>query len=360
MIKHIFELQKILSKFFKGNKSRIICLSYAIIALFITRTVNLSELSQAFHNGKKPETNYKRLQRFFRQFRFSFVELGCFVMHLFPMPEGGYVLIMDRTEWRFGKQCINILVLSIQYQNIAVPIIWHVLDKKGSTNYQERIKIIQEFIDLFGEKSIACLLGDREFIGKEWISWLMQKKIHFTIRTKDNLRTKDRRDNSPKIKKLFNFLKRNEGHVLKQSRTLFGYQLYFAAWRNAEGELIVVITNHEPHNALALYQKRWGIETLFGFLKEKGFNFESTHITNPERISTMLSVLAIAFCWAYKVGEWCAKRNPIKVKKHGRKAKSIFRTGLDKIRHLLITSFNKIRTLLKIMQTPPIISYEAI
>jgi len=45
-------------------------------------------------------------------------------------------------------------------------------------------------------------------------------------------------------------------------------------------------------------------------------------------------LLAIAFCWAHIVGEWLADLKPIKIKKHGRLAKSIFRLGFDKLRRV--------------------------
>ena len=38
---------------------------------------------------------------------------------------------------------------------------------------------------------------------------------------------------------------------------------------------------------ILLYGKRWQIETLFGCLKSKGFGFEETHITKPERIEKL-------------------------------------------------------------------------
>ena len=46
--------------------------------------------------------------------------------------------------------------------------------------------------------------------------------------------------------------------------------------------------------------------------------------------------LAIAFCWAYKTGEWRNEQKEIKIKKHGRKAISYFRYGLDTLRDLVL------------------------
>ena len=45
--------------------------------------------------------------------------------------------------------------------------------------------------------------------------------------------------------------------------------------------------------------------------------------------------MTIAFCWAYKTGEWRNEQKEIKIKKHGRKAISYFRYGLDVLRDQL-------------------------
>ena len=76
---------------------------------------------------------------------------------------------------------------------------------------------------------------------------------------------------------------------------------------------------------------------MFACLKGRGFRFESTRVTNQERIETMVAVLAIAFAWAHKVSDWRdAEQKPITVKKHGRLTVSFFRYGLDWIRQTLV------------------------
>jgi len=71
-------------------------------------------------------------------------------------------------------------------------------------------------------------------------------------------------------------------------------------------------------------------------LKTRGFNLEDTHMTNHERVSKLVAVLAIAFCWAHKVGDWLHEATPIRLKSHQRRAKSIFRYGFDQIRRHLV------------------------
>ena len=84
------------------------------------------------------------------------------------------------------------------------------------------------------------------------------------------------------------------------------------------------------------YAQRWGIETLFGIFKSRGFNLEDTHLVDSERLSRLFALLTIALCWACRTGKWLHEQKPIKIKKHGRKAKSVFRYGFDYLRHIFL------------------------
>lgn len=77
------------------------------------------------------------------------------------------------------------------------------------------------------------------------------------------------------------------------------------------------------------------METLFGALKSRGFNLEDTRLQDPERVSRLLGLLAIAFTWAFVVGEWQAVVKDLKLKKHGYPPKSIFRLGLNMLCRLV-------------------------
>ena len=103
-----------------------------------------------------------------------------------------------------------------------------------------------------------------------------------------------------------------------------------------DGDLVIIVTQSEPETAMCDYKERWQIETLFGCLKTRGFNFEATHMTNPERIDRLMGYLAIAFAWAHIVGEWLNEQRPIRIKKHGRPAQSIFAYGLGHLRFCLL------------------------
>ncbi len=109
-MKSISGLKKILSENLTWNKARIDCFARMLLSLFSVRTVNLSELAVSFPSKTKQSSRYKRLQRFFRGFQMDYVEIAKWIFRLFKGGQKIYV-VMDRTNWFWGKAKINILTL---------------------------------------------------------------------------------------------------------------------------------------------------------------------------------------------------------------------------------------------------------
>ena len=281
------------------------------------------------------ESNYKRLQRFFGGFELNDATLARFVMSLMEIPQP-WVLSIDRTNWEFGDCAHNVLMLGVVHNGVAFPLLWRMLDKKGNSNSAERADLLEEFFEVFPTAEVDYLTADREFLGKEWLEYLFeQAAVEFRIRIRESDKLNDGKQ-SLKARVVFSHLQPGQQQVLRRRRQLWGRWVYVAALRLEDGKLLIVVTHHRPHQAIADYAKRWGIETLFGCLKTRGFCLESTHLKDPERLSRLIALLTIALCWAFRVGEWLAQQNPIVLKKHGRKAKSIFRYGFDHLRRMLL------------------------
>ena len=68
-------------------------------------------------------------------------------------------------------------MLGISYKNVALPLLFRMLDKRGNSNTGERIALVKDFIAWFGRKRIDCLLAYREFVGKDWLVFLNQENI---------------------------------------------------------------------------------------------------------------------------------------------------------------------------------------
>jgi len=168
------------------HKARVHVIVALIMAIIQERSVNLKRLASYLNSKLEDKANYRRVTRFFQKFEFDRRMFTKLLASFLPKNEK-WTLIMDRTNWKFGKTHINILVLAVKYKGIAVPILWYLLDKKrGNSSYRDRIRIVRQFINLFGVEKIEVLLADREFIGKEWFAWLQRREIPFVIRVRNN------------------------------------------------------------------------------------------------------------------------------------------------------------------------------
>lgn len=301
------------------------------------------EIASVFASKANFNSRYKRLQRFFKLLPLNKLEIASFIFSLFFADDKKVYLILDRTNWYYGKNKLNVLVLSVAYEGLAIPICWSWLNKGGNSKSGERIELIKMFTDTFGKDCIAGLLGDREFIGKNWVSWLVKENIPFYFRIKNGNKVSICNGKSFKVEKIFANLKQKENKAYINYINIYEQNnLLVSAGRSERGELLIVVTNADVKNAVAIYLRRWEIENLFKALKSGGFNFEDTHITKIERIDNLMAVVSIAFCWAHKIGEWRADIAPIRLKiysnKHRYQETTYFRYGLNWVRELL-TSF---------------------
>ena len=320
---------------FDWHGARITFVSQFMIALIRVRTVNFSELATAFCGSAQSDSHYRRIQRFFKDFPLRRAHITATVVRWVPLGQQ-WMLCLDRTNWKFGTLNINILVLAVAYHGVAIPLMWVFPDKRGMSNSCERIGLLKHFLVAFGRERIDCLTADREFIGTEWIKFLKRQRIRFRIRIKRNTRVSNPSGTSDAAAyRFFQNGRVGEARLLPQPRRVWGMTVYVVGMRIANDDLIV-ITTAAPETALDDYARRWNIETLFGCLKSRGFNFEDTHLTNLDRISKLLGLLTLALCWCLLVGEWEHLRKPIAIKPHGRRAKSLFRSGLDRLRNIVL------------------------
>mgnify|MGYP000007624975 CR=1 FL=1 len=314
-IQAVKALKGVLREHLDWNGARLTFLAQFLLALFKVKTVNLAQLATALSGRAKVDSNYKRLQRFFRGFAVDQAVIARLVTRLLPIRDEKWYLTIDRTNWKVGRLNINILLLGIAYKGIAFPLLWTLLRKAGNSNTAERIELMERFLALFPAEKVAALLADREFVGQEWFDYLTGRRIRFRIRVKDNTRIANLNGIPLNAWRYFGDLAVLEYRILPRPRRVWGCSLSVVGMRLEGNEFLIVLTSDSPECALADYARRWEIETLFGCLKTRGFRFEDTHLTDPDRISKMVALLAIAFVWANQTGEWLHQQRPIPLKK---------------------------------------------
>ena len=327
------------------NKARVFVITGVIVSIITLGRVNLKKIATNINPEESKEVNYRRLSRFFQQFQFDKTIMAKLMSSF--LPKKRWVLSMDRTNWKFGKVHINILMLSVAYKGVAIPIVWYLLSKKskqGNSGYRDRIRVMKKFIDIFGVDKIEVLVADREFVGEIWFKWLKKREIPFCIRIMNNKHVKVGRG-SVRVDSLFRHLKIGEHTYYRTKKTIYNYKGLSLIAMKMKDEYLILATNMKQTKALSYYKKRWEIEMLFSAFKKRGFNLEETHLSANKKIDSLIAILSLAFVWSHTIGEWLNSKEPIKTLKHGRKEKSLFLYGLEHLAEIFLNYEHKAREL---------------
>jgi hypothetical protein len=261
--------------------------------------------------------------------------------------EAKHGLTMDRTNWKIGEANVNILVIGVVYEGLAFPILFQMMPKFGNSNWKERIAIMEKYDELFGFETIDYLVADREFIGQKWLEYLNLNSIKYHIRIRDNFHV-FKTKNGDKLRAGWFFSRLKLGEFAHHTKIVYinNVACYLSASviksKTGQPEFQFLISFNDPSKSKDCYKKRWQIETMFKALKTSGFNIEKTHLQDIERIEKLVSLVFIAFAWCYKVGIYVdLNEQKIKIKKHGFRAKSLFKHGLDYISNILLNPQNQ-------------------
>jgi hypothetical protein len=315
-----------------------------LVALLTAQTACLYRLASLLPSEAQIASRYQRIRRFFGYFAFEEADFLGVVLGL--AHKAGicppYVLAFDRTEWHLGKSVVNVFMLGIVVGKVAFPLTWMLLDKAGSSNTRERIALLEKAVVLLGKHKIAFVIGDREFASEGLLAWLCQEGISFRLRLRQDYLITNGHNEAVCGDWLFRRGRIGKVQALPDKRWCLGHALSVSGmrFRNERGEIEFLIVVSDVPAPLSDYGLRWGIENLFSGLKSRGFDLEATHLLQGERLSRLLCVLAIAFCWCVTVGiaELAEREQGGKVihkKGLGRLAKSALRCGVDTLRSLL-------------------------
>ena len=333
------DLNSILKAHFNDslNLARVKFISMFIIALTKLQTVNFSKLSKAFDSSADADSSLRRIQRFIAEFSLKPEHIAQLVFSLLPKREK-LTLTIDRTNWKFGKININIFMLGVVYEGVSFPLLFSMLDKRGNSNSQERIDLINRYINLFGKDTIDCIVADREFVGEKWIAFLNENSLRYYIRIRKNFKVFIPHKNMElKVFWLFNAYKVNEFVFYPKIVKINEQFCYLSGSKLVRNEFLILISFNKPEASKEYYKSRWQIEMTFKAMKSSGFDVEKTHLTKLERIEKLILLVMIAFVWCYKVGIYLHEKiKPIIIKKHGRKAITIFKYGLSHIANYLL------------------------
>jgi hypothetical protein len=324
----------IIKKKFKIDKRHSKTMNSLMSAMIKGRSSNLARLSEGIEEGIKILSVYRKLQRFMDAVKLEGEACAEVTMSVLGIQENEQViLVMDRTYWMRGKTHLNFLYLSVYYRGYGIPLFFKMLpDMKGHSSVADRKELVEKFIAKFGKHRIAYIVADREFDGKEWLTYLVTNQIDYVQRLKENIihMTSSRGE--------FRQASLLCAHVPASCQEALGVRKIYKTNSFSTNVTIVkspknitLLLAHSPgikDPALA-YGTRWAIESGFKAMKTGGFNIEGTGLTKPKRICNLYKLVAMLTAIVLKLGVMIDELLPIKIKTHGRKAVSYLRLAFS-------------------------------
>jgi len=334
------------------NLPEYLTLCLLINLLHNLKNVRLEEIARRLPYPIKLRSRIKKLQRFLSLKKWTieqvwFPIIKSWIANSWEENKSMY-LVIDRTQWGI----INILMVSIIYNHRAIPIYFELLNKKGSSNFQEQKQVLEPSLNLLKEYKIV-VLGDREFCSVDLGKWLSsEKKVYLSLRLKKS----EYVELEPEIWFQLNELNLSpgmsayyQGIKITKTKGFSGINLA-AKWKKnyrkkSSKEPWFLLTNFDDlSSAISAYSKRMGIEEMFRDFKKGGYNLESTKLEN-ERLKALIILITLAYSYSTFIGEKIKRKGiseyVVRPQEKGRSHKrhSDFSIGLNALNFLDGISF---------------------
>lgn len=196
----------------------------------------------------------QRLKRFV-QFTLPDRLVARFVL-AYLQDEQQLLLVLDRTNWKWGSADINILLLSVRWQTFSFPLVWTVLPHGGNSNMATRIALVERLLPLLQGRRLF-LTADREFVGSAWFVALRCMNLSPVIR----LRAARVVEGSP-VWVRFKKLQSGELRVWDKPVHVYDVSLRVLACQNASRETLFLAYQGHAEKALKRYALRWTAENM--------------------------------------------------------------------------------------------------
>jgi hypothetical protein len=323
----------------QGNQVRMLnTLAAMVSGIVLGKSCQLPSIARKTPDQAKAESRIKRYSRWIQNERVDYegYYLPFVSRLLFSLAQiRELVFIIDGSE--VGHQCIT-LMISLVYGKRALPITWLVVKGcKGHLPERLHLDLLSQLQTILPENCQAVFLGDGEFDGIELQAALQFLNLRYVCRTAKNTQLYE--DDWPFS---FSDLCLCPGDQISIPNVWFTRQGYgpvtvIAWWERGYLEPIFLVTNFElSDEACYCYQKRFQIETFFSDEKSRGFYLHKSHLSDPERLSTLMIAACLALLWMVYLGLEALHHDWVRlIHRSDRCDWSLFRLGLALLDHFL-------------------------
>ena len=317
------------------QKSHLDFMTLFILALMASKSVQYQAVATEMEGEALEASKVRRIQHFMAEFELDYNCVAYFMLMLLSQ-QGKITFCLDRTEWSFGETTHNLLVLTAYSHGVGIPIWFECVHENGGCcDVNDKMYMVLKCLELVGKQRIKCLIADSEFIGEEWVGFLMNEGIVFylDVRGNQHFSYQDQKYQIEAYMKGRSKAELRNVYIFKQTLNI-GIKRQKESTKRKRKAFLAVVTNASQAGILSVYKNRWSIEVLFQSLKRRGFDIQATHLDDPIRLRKLFALVAMAFMVAFTAGLAIEAHKAIPVKNHGYKENSFFRKGKDFLRTL--------------------------
>ena len=263
----------------------------------------------------KPASTRRRTERFVANDRISLEEFQrlwiAAILQKWLSPRAEVLLILDETSGHKDK--FRRMQLSLAYCGRAIPLTWRCTQGKpqGMRMPQMVLEMLKEVLPHLPGECTVTFLADRGLAWPEVLEEIQSWDWNYVVRLQGSTRTIDEDGAELSARQ----------RVTKPGDTWTGKVDAFKKHGWIEGNLTAMwaIECEEPwllfgpgeggFARVGDYAKRMWIEEEFRDDKSQGLDWQSSHITDPERAERLLILVALATVLAVSLGAWGHQTN---------------------------------------------------
>jgi hypothetical protein len=258
---------------------------------------------------------------------------------------GEYRLALALDATTLGDRYV-VLAISVLYRGCAIPIAWKIFAFQKQSQWKpEWLALLAHFEHVVPSHWLVLVLADRGL----YADWLFAAiaKLHWHPFLRINANGKYRAAGSSQFLPLAALAPRVGAHWAGEVTCFKSHPVaatLLVTWEAGYQDPWLILTDLPPNQAdIAWYGLRAWIECGFKQTKRAGWQWQATHMTDPQRAERHWLVMAVATLWAVSVGGEADARLPASTldpfppapKRSSQRSQprllSCFRQGLSKI-----------------------------
>ena len=317
------QLEKVLYEILPITSKRLKNLVYIIIGIILSKSVQISDISEKLKDDFTEATEDSKMKRIYRFFSsspinadyvYSFFIEEVIKKYVKRSRDRKIIIIFDHTtlDDRF-----LILQFSLKVGKRAIPLWYKIFEYNEKNN--KKFKHIKEGISELNEIFKAynyevILLGDRGFKSVDLFKFINELGLKYCIRCTNDMLVKI--EGKKKIKYLRDITP-IKNYVKKFNKILLTAEKYKCNLAVCKAEdsddTWYLATNIDSKYAVREYKKRFIIEEMFKDLKSNGFNIEDTWTEDIVYFRNLYLCVSMAYTWIIILGADCSKNKKSRI-----------------------------------------------